>query len=277
MPMQLATRVIATIGVLAMLALAAPRPVLAADGGQVAAVNGSSFVTASGQRTQLKATDLIHPGDVVEVSDGAKLKLSMSDGSVLSLGGSSRLTVTAYTADPGVSRDVQLNLDIGLMRAVVAAGGATSRFEIDTPTAVATVRGTDFFVEVTPQKTSIGVIEGSVAVVRRGAAPNANPMTLNANWQAEIDAGREPPKVRPWTQQEFDALVSRTGVGLGWCQCIADRTDIKGACLASVEDCRGACGGSNIYSFIPDARQTCTAPGTGGASGGGMSGGAARR
>jgi hypothetical protein len=268
MPIRGALRAIVVVG-LALFDLAGSPPAVAAEGGQVTVASGASFLTTNGQRNQLKMNDTVHVGDIVETQDGAKLKLSMADGSVLSLGANSRLTITAYTADPAISRDVQLGLDAGLMRAVVARSGANARFEVDTPTAVATVRSTDWFIEATPQLTTIRVIEGSVAVVRRpppNAAPNAvqlanaNPLVLNANWQADIDTGRDPPKIKPWAQQEFDALVERTSIGLGWCQCIADRTDIKGSCLATVEDCRGACG-STIYSYIPDARYTCTAPG----------------
>jgi len=60
----------------------------------------------------------------------------------------------------------------------------------------------------------------------------------------------------PVTQAAFDALIDRTSVAFGWCQCIADTTRIRASCESSVDNCKTACGGGK-YAFIPKARLSC--------------------
>src|ERR1700761_3899715 len=60
-------------------------PASATDAGQVLTYNGDCYVVADGKRAKLNMGDVVHVGDVLEVPDDAKLKLQMTDGSVLSL------------------------------------------------------------------------------------------------------------------------------------------------------------------------------------------------
>src|SRR5262252_6282516 len=101
-----------------LLSMATVRPVLAAvDAGQVLTLAGDCAAVADGRRTSLKTGDTVHVGDMLEVGDGAKLKLRMNDGSVLSLGAGAKMTIQDYEADAaGNRRDAKLNLDSGLLR-----------------------------------------------------------------------------------------------------------------------------------------------------------------
>ena len=59
--------------------------------------NGDCFVVAGDQRTTLKMGDPVHIGDVIDVPEGAKLKLRMADGSVLALASGTHMTIQSYT------------------------------------------------------------------------------------------------------------------------------------------------------------------------------------
>src|SRR5215472_5954464 len=93
----------------------------ATDAGQVLTYNGDCYAVVDGKRIKLNMGDVVHVGDVLELGNDAKLKLQMVDGSVLSLSANSRMTIGSYDvlAD-GTHRDAKLNLDSGVVRAVVS-------------------------------------------------------------------------------------------------------------------------------------------------------------
>lgn len=247
----------------------------AEDAGKVLIFNGNCFDESGGQRTQLKMGDTIHVGDVIDVPEGAKLKLRMIDGSVLALASGSRMTIKAYSVSGG-KRDARLQLGAGLIRSIVAKVDQPSTFEIGTATSVAAVRSTDWFVEATPDRTTVAVLNGSVAFA--AAAPNgaAEPggVVIPPDSGSEIDSNPPPPpgstakpgpapRLKPtpvvaWTKAQFAALIERTTVAFGLCQCIADTTHLATSCETSVDACKSKCGGT-YYSYIPDAMQSCKA------------------
>lgn len=236
----------------------------AVDAGQVLTFNGECFVTAGEQRATLNRGDIVHVGDVIEVPEGTKLKLLMNDGSVLALAENSKVTITNYdVAAGGDKRDAQLLLDSGLLRAVVSTVSQPSKFEVKTATSVAAARSTDWFVEATLEETRISVLEGTVSVARRddnirkAGRPEKN-LLLTSNYSSQIGSSAQPPKIVPWSPDEFKRLIDRTSVRFGWCQCVSDHTVVKAACLATPEKCAAACA-SATYSFVPNARQECAA------------------
>src|SRR6185437_1446516 len=138
---------------------------LAADNaGEVLTFNGDCFVVSGDQRTPLKMGDPVHVGDVIDVPEGAKLKMRMADGSVLALGSGTHMTIRSYTVSTnGQQRDAKLGLDTGLLHAVVSTMIQPSNFEVDTATGVAAARSTDWFVEDSPDRMAVGVLDGEVS------------------------------------------------------------------------------------------------------------------
>ena len=107
----------------------------ATPAGSVVAISGQCFIESDGKRAALKFGDAVNIADTVDVPAGAKLKLRMNDGSILSLAAGSQMTIAAYTVDSdGKRHDVELSLGQGLMRAVVASVDRTARFEVRTAT-----------------------------------------------------------------------------------------------------------------------------------------------
>jgi hypothetical protein len=182
----------------------------ASQAGEVLALSGQCFLEAGGQRAALKLGDAVHVGDKVEVPEGARLKLRMSDGSVLSAASGTSMTISGYDVDQAAQRrDARLSLASGLLRAVVSSFGGTSHFEVDTATGVAAVRSTDWFVEAFPDSTQIGVLSG---VVSLSSIATQRSVDIPARWGGRIEAGRAPVPPRVWTHAEFDSVIDRTNV-----------------------------------------------------------------
>jgi len=182
----------------------------AGPAGSVVGVSGECFVESAGVRSPLALGRAIQVGDSVDVGAGAKLKLRMTDGSVVSLASGAHLTVAAYQTDAGGARQsAELSLAQGLLRAVVAPVDHPASFEVKTAVGTAAVRSTDWFVEIQPNATQVGVLTGSV-VLTSGATGRS--VTIPARWGARLEASRDPVLARVWSTAEFQAVIDRTDV-----------------------------------------------------------------
>jgi hypothetical protein len=182
----------------------------ATQAGEVLALVGPCFVESGDRKAPLKLGDPVNIGDSVAVGAGAKLKLRMTDGSVIALAADSRVTIADYRAGAGQGRDTRLSLDGGLLRAVVSSLDGASHFEVRTATGVAAVRGTDWFIEARPGSTQVGVLAGRVGLK---SAATGHEVVIPARWGARLEAGRDPVPPRLWSQAEFDAFIGRTNIG----------------------------------------------------------------
>ena len=200
-----------TICLVAALLLAGIARPAAAEGeaGTVLALAGQSFVTSSGQRTALKLGDKVHVGDLVEVSEGAKVRFQMADGSVVTAGAATTLKIEAYIANGNESRTAKFSLISGLLRAAVSAMSKPSQFEVDSATGVAAVRSTDWFVQADTQSTRVGVLKGVVSLSSR--ATN-HAVDIPARWGARVEAGKDPVPPRIWDKSEFQDVIDRTAL-----------------------------------------------------------------
>src|SRR5258708_29305636 len=164
--MRLLHCALATLLVLAI----RPRAEAATPIGQVMAVKGSLFREAGGQRETLAAGAPVFALDTIVAEDGGKGKILLNDGSIVSVGENGRVTIAAYQgADNNLT--TRLAARAGPIRLFVHRLLPGAHFEVETETAVAGVRGTDWLGEVTPQRTSAALLEGGVA--GRGPAPTA--------------------------------------------------------------------------------------------------------
>jgi hypothetical protein len=176
--------------------------------GSVVAISGPCFVESDGKRAALKFGDPVHVADTVDVPAGAKLKLRMNDGSILSVAAGSQMTIAAYTIDSnGKRHEVELSLGQGLLRAVVAPIDRPARFEVKTAIATAAVRSTDWFIESQPGMVTVAVPVGSVALT--SSATGAS-VLVPARSGASVEAGHDPTPPRVLRQSEFNALIART-------------------------------------------------------------------
>jgi hypothetical protein len=67
--------------------------------GEVTALRGQSFTGSGGQRRLLTIGSAVNVGDIVQTLAGARLKLRMSDGSVISIASGSEVLIRDYAVD----------------------------------------------------------------------------------------------------------------------------------------------------------------------------------
>jgi hypothetical protein len=155
---------------------------------------------------------------------GAKLKLRMNDGSVLSLAENTVLRIDTYVLNSqGQRQSAGVSLGGGLIRAITAPGSQPSGFEVNTAVSTSGARSTDWFVGVVTASPGPGsrlsgaapgtafavVLSGTVALTSRSTGVT---VLIQPEFGSRVDAGRDPyPPVRH-TQAELNNLTARTEV-----------------------------------------------------------------
>jgi hypothetical protein len=155
--------------------------------------------------------------DIIETERSSKVKITLSDATVISLGEQSRLDLGQFPHDPRLGRrSGRLAIARGLFRAIVKELTSFSNIELVTPTAVAAIRGTDLMGEVSADSTAIVVLDGSVLISNArpllgGLAPPAATV-LTAGMGTTVK-GEEPPTVPiKWSESRVEALRKATAL-----------------------------------------------------------------
>jgi len=176
--------------------------------GSVAAVQGPCVIERQGRSMPLKAGDAVAVGDAISAQADGRVKLAMSDKSVVSLASGTRVTLAAYQVDAGGQRqEAKLSLAQGLLRVVVAPADRPAGFEVSTPVGTAVAHSTD--IEALPGSAQVGVLSGSVSLT---SGATGRSVTIPSRWGARLEAGRDPVLARVWGPSEFQAVTSRTDV-----------------------------------------------------------------
>jgi ferric-dicitrate binding protein FerR (iron transport regulator) len=173
---------------LALLAGNAPGQV---NVGAVKELRGTANVRSNNRTTAVMPGMGIKAGDKLETSPHSSVTIELSDGSELILSDSSSAVI-----DSAIMRGADSTIDLfkGKLHSIVTlAAGHPVRFEVHTPNAVVSVRGTDFdteYIEGEPcpgfpqclRYTDVGVYKGIVEV--------RNP-TSSKLISVQVDAGYE--------------------------------------------------------------------------------------
>ncbi len=136
---------------------------------EVVALHGSAFLTKPDKSVhKVEIGDHIQLGDRLDVALAGTLSVKFADGTLATLHESSRVHFNHLSqyGDSGMV-DTRFRLEKGRVdtRAIPATGDG-SRFEIQTPSAITAVRGTEFRTTVidTDQVSRVEVLKGKVAV-----------------------------------------------------------------------------------------------------------------
>jgi len=161
---------------------------------------------------------LLSPESVIETHKGSSILLNLADNSQILIKSNSHVVLKS----PAEGRGDYLELLIGKLIAKIQKrlGNAPS-FRMGTPTAVITVRGTRFSVEVNKKhKTSIEVYEGVVEVA--GFVPGMRPVLLQPGFHTGVDQDRGPEQPReilggddrsPYSRRSDDRSSPNRGPG----------------------------------------------------------------
>jgi hypothetical protein len=158
----------------------------------------------------------VDTGDIVRTKSDSKVEITLVDASVLRLAEKTRVKIDKYLLEGAERKDGSMTLYRGKVRAVVSkasSGDAPGKFEIHTPTAVAGVRGTDFFVFHQLGVSGIMVTLGKVDVLNPNH-PGSNQLVTAGNVVLVKD-GERPQLPRPASSVEGDKHDNDTKIGSG--------------------------------------------------------------
>lgn len=117
-------------------------------------------------------------------------------------------TVYRLITAPGSRQPTGARLDSGALMIELDRSKTKRNFQIQTPHAIAAVRGTTWAVEVKPAQTSTFVVAGAVAVTR---ANGSNAVVLNAGEGVDVPGGTGPLTVKVWSEDRARTLLGRFG------------------------------------------------------------------
>ena len=156
-------------GFLFVASLALASAASAQEIGTIAGTSGSAEIGRKGEWTAASVGAPVFQGDELKTAEGGQMRIVFQDDSVLNLASDSRILVDEQVFDPEKSpARSAFQLLQGRVRALVSEyyreGG--SNYEIETATAVAGVRGTEFVVSFDPRAsvTEVVGVEGRVEV-----------------------------------------------------------------------------------------------------------------
>ena len=182
--------------------------------GTVDALTGDCTVVRFGESaaSALALGAALHEGDRIRTAEGARLRLAFADGSMVQLGEQTDLVLDWFLHAPEAgTQNVLLRVSSGIFRAIVALVLPQAAFEVQTPTAVASVRGTDWITEATPEATATVTLEGQVAL--RNIEPGIpGEVVLGPGEGTTVNAGAAPTEPTVWGDARRNQFIERTTV-----------------------------------------------------------------
>ena len=197
----------ACLGSLLLLGTGGPAAASEVAVGTVIAVRGAVFADSGAGLQPLTANARIRRGDAIVSKDG-KAKIALNDGTIVSVGENSRVRIADSENAPNDVR-TRVSLVAGVLRLLVAIVPPAGRFEVESETAIAAVRGTDWLIEATPERTSVAVVSGTVVVSGRGEHARTA-VVLDAHRQGtDVRRGAAPTAPAEWGDARFSDTLAR--------------------------------------------------------------------
>lgn len=178
---------------------------------QVTKLSGSATLLRENATAPLVLGAALEPGDEVATDATGRVRLQLIDGSVINLGSETRFAIDqVISGGIGTDRNVSLDLSQGALLAGAAKATPNSRFEIRTPRAVTSVRGTEWGILSDAVKTDVMVVSGRVGV-RKNEISGASGVSLTRQSGISVtnDALGESSR---WGEDRFAELMSVTSV-----------------------------------------------------------------
>jgi len=163
------------------------------------------------QAQPLAIGNSVDVGDTIRTGRRSRVQLKFIDGSVLNIGSLTKIKVGEYSYDAESKvRKSNIRALRGTVRAAVSkAEDNSSYFRIETPGAVAAVRGTEWTVQVvSPSKSNFYGHSGRVKITNKSDPSKVRYLTVNKFIQV---TGNKPPTApRDMTAGEIKSMKQRT-------------------------------------------------------------------
>jgi ferric-dicitrate binding protein FerR (iron transport regulator) len=203
----LAALVLAAL-VLAALVLAAGAA-RAAEGCAVSRQVGTATLLRGASTLPLAPAMAVEPGDHVATGPGARIEITCSDGTTLALGERTTLSLAILADGGGGLRKALLRLVEGIVRIGLPEEKPWSRFDVVTPTAIASARSTVWIVEFAQGDTAVFVARGRVEV---GSREHGGAVALDPGQGTDVRDSTLPTPPKRWGQPRIDSAMARTAL-----------------------------------------------------------------
>jgi hypothetical protein len=207
-------RRIAGLGILILLWSAPAAAQTPSSIGTVDALTGDCTVVRFGESaaSALTVGAALHEGDRIRTAQGARLRLAFADGSVVQLGERTDLVLDWFLHAPDAgTQNVLLRVSFGIFRVILQLVLPRAAFEVQTATAVASVRGTDWIAEASAEATAIVALEGDVAI--RNVEPALpGEVVLGTGEGTTVTADAPPTAPTVWGDARRNDFIERTTV-----------------------------------------------------------------
>lgn len=184
--------------------------------GVMMVVKGDIKVTSKDGKTEAaKVGKKVTEGDTITSGPDSRAKIVMSDKNVINVSPDSKIVIEKYENDGKASKNVELNVLYGKVRASVEQkyDGDKSKFNVKTPSAVAGVRGTDFLAGYNPgtRTATVTTFSGSVALGQAGPGGSiTNPVFVNAGQMSQVTLGKMPEAPKAVPKDELNKMNGDT-------------------------------------------------------------------
>jgi ferric-dicitrate binding protein FerR (iron transport regulator) len=172
--------------------------------GSITAISGTATIARGGATIPAAYGAKVDVGDRIVTGAGSNVTVTLTDGSQIEITDSSNLTFDQNTLNAdGTRASTKLSLLTGLVRSLVrSTAGTPPNFEVHTPNAVASARGTDYEVD---HETGVqdnrykGCTEFSHVAVYKGDVevynptnPSAPPVDVKQGHKVTVPCGAAP-------------------------------------------------------------------------------------
>lgn len=170
-------------------------------GSQVSAVvTYLSGKVESAHGIQVKLGDRFKTGDRIKTGPRATLELKLEDGSMVKLGEKTTVEVADLTRDTSGKKSYVFKIIIGKVRALVTQFTVNrDRFELQGPTAMAGISGSDLGAEVTPEDEYYYGFDGKLYSKIAGGKPDP----LHAYYVVRYKAGKKISGPLPMSAEDY--------------------------------------------------------------------------
>ena len=172
-----------------------PAPIV----GEITTVIGQASISnAGGESGKIRRGQPVHAGDRLETFDGGHVHVRFIDGGLVSIRPLSRLNIENYSRGDAITPGaVRFNLEHGVVRSVTGAWGEEdrNRFRLNTPVVAIGIKGTDFVVQASGEKTQAHVVTGAITMTPRAincpggriaCDSNQTPVLLSADMRGKM-------------------------------------------------------------------------------------------
>ena len=150
----------------AILLLVPVRPAMAQAAGKIVSIVGKAEVFRAGQWQPARLEHDLMPGDIVRTALGSRVAILLADESQIKVNANSSLEIKQVGPRPGKPIPAALGLlqtILNLLSGEIWVRSRVEPFEIQTPAATATIRGTELNLAIRPADAShLSVLEGLV-------------------------------------------------------------------------------------------------------------------